>query len=116
MAEIKLSYGQLRQIMALTINNGEVRTKLGDILNGKGGVIMEADLMDLLINSEVDKDIIRILSGQNPDTMDAIEALEILASFFAYIRASKPRFARWLESIGLKPPAKSGTTGSPALR
>jgi len=116
MTEIKLSYGQLRQIMALTFKNGEIRVKLGDILNGKAGAITEADLLDILVESELEKDVIQILSGQDPDTMDAIEALEILASFFAYIRANKPRFARWLESIGLKPPAKSVTTGSPALR
>jgi len=68
------------------------------------------------VDSELEKDIIRILSGQDPDSMDAIDALEYIASFFAYIRANKPRFARWLESIGLKHPAMTVTAGSPASK
>jgi len=116
MVDIKLSYGQLRQIMALTLTNGEIRTRLGDLLNGSTKVISESDLLDLIYQSEVEKDIIRILSGQDPDTLDAIEALEYIASFFAYIRANKPRFAHWLESIGLKAVANAKTTNSPGSR
>lgn len=116
MIDIKLSYGQFRQIMALTLTNGEIRTRLGDILGGNIGEITESDLLDIIYQSEVEKDIIRILSGQDPDTLDAIEALEYLASFFAYIRANKPRFAHWLESIVLKAVANAKTINSPGLR
>lgn len=112
MTEIKLTYNQLRQILGLVITNGEVRVRIGEIINGTTGIIEESDLLDLIYKSGIEKDVIHILSGKDPDTLDAIEALEYLASFFAYIRVNKPKFASWLESIGLKQVAELKTGSS----
>ena len=100
MKEPKLTYSQLRQILSLVLTNGKLRVKLEDFLSGKLTKINEIELLDMIQNSEADKDLIRILSGQEPDTMDATEALECIAAFFAYIRASKEKCSSWLAGLG----------------
>jgi len=99
--EVKLSYNQLRQILCLSISNKNLKAKLEDFLSGKIAHVKEMEFLELIKESEVDKDLITILSGCNPDEMDAVEALEYISAFFVYIRANKERFASWLGSFGL---------------
>lgn len=106
MPTINLTYSKLRQILALSVQNQAIRISLEALLCGDSIQISEADLIKLIADSEIDKDLIRILSDSDPDTMDAIEALEYIAAFFAYIRANKVRFSSWLASIGFPAPAK----------
>jgi len=101
MQEPKLTYNQLRQILGLTISNGTLKAKLQDFLSGKLTKVSEVELLELIQNSEVDKDLIRILSGQDPEQMDAVEALEYISSFFVYIRASREKCKDWLGNLGL---------------
>ena len=99
--EPKLSYSQLRQILCLTISNATLKAKLEDFLSGKVAKVSEVELLELISQSEADKELISILSGRNPDEMDALEALEYVSAFFVYIRANKERFSIWLRSFGL---------------
>ncbi|PKN78187.1 MAG: hypothetical protein CVU48_09060 [Candidatus Cloacimonetes bacterium HGW-Cloacimonetes-1] len=99
--EPKLTYNQLRQILCLAISNSTIKAKLEDLLSGKLTKVSEVELLELISTSEADKELIRILSGQDPDNMDAVEALEYISAFFAYIRASKEKCKDWLGSFGL---------------
>jgi len=99
--EPKLSYSQLRQILSLTISNTTLKAKLEDFLSGKVTKVSEVELLELISQSEVDKELIRIISGREPEAMDAIEALEYISAFFVYIRANSERFKGWLGSFGL---------------
>ena len=99
--EPQLSYKQLRQILCLTISNTTLKAKLEDFLSGKVTKVNEVELLELISQSEADKELIRIISNQDPDEMDALEALEHISAFFVYIRASKERFSAWLGSFGL---------------
>ena len=99
--EPKLSYNQLRQILCLTISNQTLKAKLEDFLSGKVTKVSEVELLELISQSEADKELIHILSRQDPTDMDALDALEYISAFFVYIRASKERFSVWLGSVGL---------------
>ena len=99
--EPQLSYKQLRQILCLTISNQTLKAKLEDFLSGKMTKVSEVELLELINESEADKELIRIISGSDPDEMDALVALEHISAFFVYIRASKERFSAWLGSFGL---------------
>jgi len=99
--EPQLSYKQLRQILCLTISNTTLKAKLEDFLSGKVTKVSELELLEIISQSEADKELIRIISGSDPDEMDALEALEHISAFFVYIRASKERFSAWLGSFGL---------------
>jgi len=99
--EVKLSYSQLRQILCLTISNKTLKAKLEDLLSGKVTKVSEVELLELISESEADKELIRIISNQDPDTMDALDALEHISAFFVYTRANKDRFKGWLGSLGL---------------
>ncbi|MDP3114575.1 MAG: hypothetical protein Q8M98_07335 [Candidatus Cloacimonadaceae bacterium] len=99
--EPKLTYNQLRQILCLAISNSAIKAKLEDFLSGKLTKVSEVELLELISTSEADKELIRILSGQEPNNMDAVEALEYISAFFAYIRASRQMCKDWLGSFGL---------------
>ncbi|MDD2229537.1 MAG: hypothetical protein PHY48_09010 [Candidatus Cloacimonetes bacterium] len=99
--EPKLSYNQLRQILCLTISNQTLKAKLEDFLSGKVTKVSEVELLELISQSEADKELIRIIAGREPDEMDALEALEYISAFFVYIRANSERFKLWLGSFGL---------------
>ena len=107
--EVTLSYNQLRQILCLTISNKTLKAKLEDFLSGKLTKLSEVELLELISDSEADKELIRIISKQDPDTMDALDALEHISAFFVYIRANKERFAGWLGSFGLAVTASLNT-------
>lgn len=96
-----LSYSQLRQILSLTISNQTLKAKLEDFLSGKVTKVSEVEILQLISDSEVDKELIRIISNHDPDKMDALEALEYISTFFVYIRANSERFKGWLGSFGL---------------
>lgn len=115
MKDVKLSYEQLRQILALSISNGVIKTKIEDLIAGKLASVNEMDLLALITESEVDKDLIRILSGKDPETMDALAGLEYISAFFAYWASNKKRFSDLLASTGLKLQA-STSTGSKASK
>ena len=112
--EPQLSYKQLRQILCLTISNQTLKAKLEDFLSGKVTKVSEVELLQLISESEADKELIRIISNQDPDNMDALDALEYISAFFVYIRASKERFSAWLGSFGLavKVPENTPTRAS----
>jgi hypothetical protein len=107
--EPKLSYSQLRQILCLTNSNTTLKAKLEDFLSGKVTKVSEVEILQLISDSEVDKELICIISSQDPDKMDALEALEHISAFFVYIRASKERFSIWLGSFGLAVTASPNT-------
>lgn len=95
-----LTYDQLRRIIALVHDNPILKAKLDEFLSGRLTSVSESDLLGIIAQSEVDKEMIRILSAQDPDTMDAFDALQVIADFFAYIRANKSRFSGWLANLG----------------
>jgi len=107
--EPKLSYSQLRQILCLTISNATLKTKLEDFLSRKVAKVSEVELLELISQSEADKELIKIISNQDPDNMDALEALEHISAFFVYIRANKEKFGTWLGSFGLAVTASPNT-------
>ena len=107
--EPKLSYNQLRQILCLTISNATLKAKLEDFLSGKVTSVSELEILQLISDSEADKELICIIAERDPDKMDAIEALEYISAFFVYIRANKERFAGWLGSFGLAVTASPNT-------
>ena len=96
-----LTYAKLRAILALAVSNDTLRLKISDLLSGRGTNLTEIELVELIVESEVDKDLIRILSGKDPDAMDALEGLEYISSFFAYMRANSGKLAAWLANTGL---------------
>ena len=51
--------------------------------------VSELDLLEMISRSEVDKELIAILSGRDPDKMDALEGLEHLRFFSHISRATK---------------------------
>jgi hypothetical protein len=97
---MKLTYSQLRAILGLALENEKIKARFEDVLTGKLVNLNEMELLELLRESGVDLELLRILTGSDPAEIDAVEALETIAAFFAYWRASKPRLQGWLGSLG----------------
>lgn len=112
MKDVKLSYNQLRRIMAIAISNKTIKAKIGDFLGGKLTNISELELLELINESEADKELIGIISGKDPEKLDALEGLEYIAAFFGYIRANKAKYKGWLASLGLAVASGENTPGN----
>jgi hypothetical protein len=98
MKNINLTYSQLRQILSITLSNQHIRLKLADVFAGDTE-LSELGLIETIVESGADLELIRIISGQDPENMDATEAMGWILAFFEYIRASLPKLKPWLESI-----------------
>lgn len=110
MKDITMSYGQLRSIMSLAINNQKLGEFLDMIFSGKKDDINLSELIYIIEDSCVDQKIIEILSGSDVDNIDAIDGIGVIADFFDYIRNNLPRLKAMLVSSGLKAvPQTSGT-------
>lgn len=99
---ITLSYTQLRKILGLALENETIKTKLGELISGKAADITEMDMINLVNKSEVDMQMIEILSGKNPAEIDAVEGLQYITDFFAYCASNKATFSTLLAGTGLK--------------
>jgi len=108
--DLKLTYSQLRDILGLALENGTIKARFEDFLTGKLVNLSEIELIGLVRDSGVDLELLRILNGTDPKEIDAVDALETVAAFFAYWRASKPRLQGWLGSLGFA--VASATTPS----
>lgn len=100
MKELKLTYSQLRDILGLVITNQTTRVTLGDLLSGKQFACSELELLDLIYSSKIDLELLQILTGEDASQLDAFAAVEVIAAFFAYMRASWPKCKPWLGSLG----------------
>jgi hypothetical protein len=98
--EYKLTYGQLRDILGLALANQTLRLRIEDLLSGKTLKVSELELLDMIRESQADKDLIRILTGNDPDTLDAFVGLEAIAGFFGYMRANSGKWQTWLGALG----------------
>lgn len=111
-----LSYSQLRQILCLILENESIRVKLEYLLSGKELKLSEIDFLQFLAESQVDKDMLRILSGTDPETLEAMEAVGYLIGFFGYIHSSKEKLRTCLSSFGLKLPKVVMNTSGNGLK
>jgi hypothetical protein len=112
MKNINLTYSQLRQILSITLSNQHIRLKLADVFMGKTE-LTELALIETIVNSGADLELVRILSGQDPESMDATEAMGWILAFFGYIRASWPKLKPWLGSIiSVEEPKKTASKSS----
>lgn len=108
----QISYSQLRAILSLVVKNEPIRVKLDDVLAGKELHLTEGSLLETIIDSEIDQEIIRILTGKDPGELDAFDGIEVISDFFGYMKANSARLKSWLSSIGSKAaPKPRPTTG-----
>jgi len=94
-----LTYSQLRSILSLVITSTPIKLKLDDLLAGRDLSFTESSLLELIFESNIDSDIIRILTNQDPADMDAFQAIEVISDFFAYMKANSKKLSGWLSSI-----------------
>ncbi|MDD3535163.1 MAG: hypothetical protein PHC50_03340 [Candidatus Cloacimonetes bacterium] len=97
MPQITLPYTKLREILGAIIAAEPIRTSFADLLSGSLN-LTEIQLIDLIYQSQIDARIIEIL-GQDPESIDAIAGLELILSFFAYMKANASKFSDWLSNI-----------------
>ncbi len=94
---MKLTYNQLREILGTLITSDTIKATLGELISS-GKTINEMEVLDLIYQSNVDGQILTIL-GHDPDTIDAIQGMEVILSFFAYMRTNSAKFSGFLSSF-----------------
>ena len=99
---MKLSYAKLRKCLSVFLKNKVLREKLENLIAGKEQELTEMSFLDALDESNVDGEILVILTGKSTEEVDATEAIGAFCDFFTYIKSSWQRLKPLLLSIGLK--------------
>jgi len=99
---MNLSYAKLRKTLSVILKNKTLRKKLEDLIAGKDQELSEMSFLDALDESNVDGEILEILTGKKTDELDAAQAIGVFCDFFIYIKASWQKLKPLLSSIGLK--------------
>jgi hypothetical protein len=98
--EMKIKYNQLREIISLVFKNSKIKA----LLNERSvGTLFELDFYDMvavLAESEVDINILQILTGKNPEELDALEAIEVISDFFTFISENYQRLIPLVVDMG----------------
>lgn len=98
---MKLAYNKFRDIMCLVIENETLSTKIEEILDGKTQKISKISFLRLLKKSKVDKDIYKIITGEEAGKADTFKVLKVLFDFFGWLVSNKENWKALLTSLGL---------------
>jgi hypothetical protein len=82
------------------VQNGTIKATLESFLSGTITSFTELSFIELILSSEVDVEIIRILTDQDPNDMDMFAGFQVLADFFGYIASNKLKLSALLASFG----------------
>lgn len=99
---MKLSYAKLRKCLSVVLKNKVLREKLEGLIAGEEQELTEMSFLDALDESNVDGEILEILTDKKAEEVDAAEAIGVFCDFFTYIKTSWQRLKPMLSSIGLK--------------
>jgi hypothetical protein len=98
--EMKIKYNQLREIISLVFKNSKIKA----LLQEKGvTTLFELDFKDMIVvlaDSEVDIDMLQILTGKNAENIDALEAIEEISDFINFIMVNYPRLIPLVADMG----------------
>ena len=94
---MKLSYAKMRKVLAILAKNDQVKEALANIGKGDGN-ITPLGFIGVLEESEIDIQILEIISAKGADEIDTIEAVEAFTGFFMVIKESWQKLAPLLPS------------------
>ncbi len=104
-----ISYATFRKVLSTLLRNDQLRDGLTDLLAGNELELSEVGFLDLLEASNVDIDILRILTGREPEDIGPEQAAEAFTAFFSAVRGSWHAFQPLLESLGYTAQVEAGT-------
>ena len=104
-----INYGQLRRILALGFECKGVRQPLESFFNGDDVSMDVLALTQLVYESEVDCQMVEILTGKNALEMEAFEALEVIQDFFTYLKANAKKLKAFQKLLGCTGVAATST-------
>ncbi len=104
-----ISYATFRKVLSTLLRNENLRDGLTDLLAGNELELSEVSFLDLLEASNVDIDILRILTGREPEDTSPQQAAEVFTAFFSAVRGSWRAFQPLLDALGYTAQVQAGT-------
>ncbi len=104
-----ISYATFRKVLSTLLRNDQLRDGLTDLLAGNEVELSEVGFLDLLEESHVDIDILRILTGREPEDTSPQQAAEAFTAFFSAVRGSWRAFQPLLAGLGYTAQVEAGT-------
>lgn len=98
---MKLSYNKFRDIMCLAVENETLSARIENILDGKIQKMSKISFLKLLKKSNVDKDIYKIITGEEAGKADVFKVLKVLFDFFGWLLSNSENWKGLLGSLGL---------------
>jgi hypothetical protein len=99
---MNLTYSKLRKVLSLFLKNPILRDGLQELISGKEQELDELGFLDLLDKSQVDLELLEILTEKKASDILADDAIGVFADFFCSIKASWQKLKPLLSSLGLK--------------
>jgi len=104
-----ISYATFRKVLSTLLRNDQLRDGLTDLLSGNEMELSEVGFLDLLEASNVDIDILRILTGREPEAIGPEQAAEAFTAFFSAVRGSWRALTPLLDALGCTAQVQAGT-------
>jgi hypothetical protein len=99
---MNLTYSKLRKVLSLFLKNPILRDGIKELIEGKEQELDELGFLDLLDKSQVDVELLEILTEKKVSDIPAEDAIGVFADFFYSIKGSWSRLKPLLSSLGLK--------------
>lgn len=97
-----MSYATFRKVLATLLRNEGLRKRLNELMAGNQVELTEIGFLDLMEESKVDLDILRILAGREPDEIAPEQAAEVFTAFFSAVRGSWRKLRPLLDALGCR--------------
>ena len=107
---MNLTYAKLRKVLSLFLKNPILRDGLQELISGKEQELDELGFLDLLDESQVDVELLEILTEKKASEISAEDAIGVFADFFCSIKGSWQKLKPLLSGLGLKVEAELTTT------
>jgi hypothetical protein len=107
---MNLTYAKLRKVLSLFLKNPILRDGIQELISGKEKELDELGFLDLLDKSQVDVELLEILTEKKTGEISAEEAIGVFADFFCSIKASWQKLKPLLSGLGLRVESKLTTT------
>jgi len=107
---MNLTYAKLRKVLSLFLKNPILRDCIKELIEGKEQELDELGFLDLLDKSQVDMELLEILTEKEVSDIPAEDAIGVFADFFCSIKASWQKLKPLLSGLGLKVESSLTTT------
>lgn len=99
---MKLSYIKMRNAIKILTGNETFKAKYAE----HEGEFLSTQFLDAIMMSGIDLELLKELTGKDPETIETEEAVDVMIDFFTHIVENWKKLSGLLGNLGFTPQAK----------